>query len=1060
MNTISAFFKKKWVRMTGAITLATFKWLIIFIVLGGIVGGGAAFGYVSALVKDDPVRSRESMMQLIEENSITGFVHFADDTIIGQLRTDEDRRMAKLSDIPQVLLDAVLAIEDNSFYEHFGIDVRATTRAVFQKVLKDDVQTGGSTITQQLARRVFLTLDRDEGRKAKEILLAMRMERLMSKEEILLAYLNKIPYGNGSSGYNLYGVKAAAKGIFDIDDLSKLNVAQAAYLAGLPQLPSNYTAFTSKGEFDQAGFNRAVARQRLVLKRMLEEGKITSSQHDEAVAFDLKGSLAKPQEKAYNTYPYLMIEAEREATEILLKQQKPDLDPVKHAADYKEAYNAMHEKLLHGGYRVYTTIDKTIYDAMRDIAENPKNFLPNDPKDPKKIEQVGAIMLDNRTSAILGMIEGRDFQVEQLNHATQALRQPGSTMKPIAAFIPALEKGLIQPASVIDDVPVILKDGSKNSGGYHLPENWDNKFHGLITARRALNQSYNIPAIKLYLDVVGINQAWDFAKKMGITSIHKDDYSAQTGVIGGLKYGTSVKELTNAYATIANKGVFNEAHMIRKITDPNGKIIYEHKHNPNTVFSPQTAYLMTDMLRTVITEGTATDLKSKFAYYGQIPVVGKTGSTQDDTDAWFEGFSPDITTGVWIGYDQPVNKLSKRNGSTEHAKNIWAQVMNVTVERRNDLFKTKSFEKPDGIVSATVSNLSGKLPSELTTKSGHAVTDIFNKDYVPTEQDDVMVGARIIAYNGRNYLAQSTTPDDMTQNRTVIKRAKPINQLLDEIQSIMAKLPPDRQRSIDSYKPLDYDSDAPSEMDPRTDDGKEPAPPAGLTLARSAEGIAISFQASPSADVVGYRLYRSDNRGPYRLLPGKVVTAGPELKLTDTPPVGTQVVYAIKAVDVAGNESTTSIPASPDGPIDPLFLPQSEGSGADPLMPEGAAGQEDAAESSAAGNKSNDGGSTGAGKQAKTAPSTPVQLTVKPVQNSGVSVSWKPANAKDRIVGYNVYYSDKENGTFKKIGSTPSNSTEFRSFAKERDGYYRITAYNESGESKPTQAEPYASLLQ
>ncbi len=220
----------------------------------------------------------------------------------------------------------------------------------------------------------------------------------------------------------------------------------------------------------------------------------------------------------------------------------------------------------------------------------------------KGIEQVGAVMIDNKTGAILSMLEGRDFFKEQLNHATQAYRQPGSTMKPIAAFLPALEKGAIQPASVIDDVPIILKDGTKV--GYHIPENWDDGYHGLITARTALNQSYNIPAIKLFTETVGIKEAWAFASKLGIRSITPDDYVAQTGVIGGLKYGVSVKELTNAYATIGNEGVFNEAFMIRKITDSNNQIIYEHESKPTTVFSQETAYLMTDMMRTVITSGT------------------------------------------------------------------------------------------------------------------------------------------------------------------------------------------------------------------------------------------------------------------------------------------------------------------------------------------------------------------------------------------------------------------------------------------------------------------------
>ena len=171
---------------------------------------------------------------------------------------------------------------------------------------------------------------------------------------------------------------------------------------------------------------------------------------------------------------------------------------------------------------------------MHEISSNDKNFAPTDDK--KGMEQVGAIMIDSKSGAIKGMIEGRNFFEEQLNHATQAFRQPGSTMKPIAAYIPALEKGAIQPASIVDDIPIILKDGVK---GFHLPENWDHKFHGLMTARKALNQSYNIPAIDIFLNKVGINDSWDFVKKLGITSIQKEDYYAQTGVIGGLSKGTS-----------------------------------------------------------------------------------------------------------------------------------------------------------------------------------------------------------------------------------------------------------------------------------------------------------------------------------------------------------------------------------------------------------------------------------------------------------------------------------------------------------------------------------------
>ncbi|WP_179223877.1 transglycosylase domain-containing protein [Paenibacillus tyrfis] len=1039
---------------TGKYTLHTIKWLFIAGLFAGLLGAGAAFGYVSALIKDDPIRSKEAMVTQMQDDALTGFVYFRDDTVVGQLRTEEDRRMAGLKDIPKPVLDAVLAIEDNDFYQHHGIDLKGTVRAVLQKLLNEDIQTGGSTITQQVARRVFLTLDKADSRKAKEIFLAMRMERLMSKDEILLAYLNKIPYGNGSSGYNLYGIKAAAKGIFNIDDLSKLNIAQAAYLAGVPQQPSNFSAFTSKGEVDGAAFKRAVQRQQLVLKRMLEEGKINEQQYQEALQFDLKGSLAERVKKAYSTYPFLMIEVEKEAAKALLSVQQPKLDPQANPETYSEALKSVQAQLSRGGYHVYTTIDKDIYESMRNIAKDENNFTPDDKV--KGTEQIGAVMMDSKTGAILGMMEGRDFFKEQLNHATQALRQPGSTMKPIAAYLPAMEKGAIQPASVIDDVPIILKDGSR---GFHIPENWDDGYHGLITARRALNQSYNIPAIKLFVDVVGIKEAWEFAKKMGIVSITKDDYQAQTGVIGGLKYGVTVKELTNAYATIGNKGEFNEAFMIRKITDSNGKVVYEHQLNPTTAFSEQTAYLMTDMMRTVITSGTATDLMKNFKHYGKIPIVGKTGSTQDDADAWFMGYTPDITLGVWAGYDQPIHKLSKKTGGTNRAKNIFALVLDDAINKEPDLFPTKEFKRPDNIVEATVSSLSGKLPSEATSKAGKLVTDVFNKKFVPTEEDNVMVTLPIITYNGINYIAQDGTPSEFVQQKSVIKREKPLGPLFKELANAMDRVKADRRRSLDFYRPKDYQDDAPSETDPRADDGNPPAAPTTVVATHAGDTSIITFQASSSADTVGYRLYRSVNHGPYQRV-SKVVIAGDEAKFTDSVNGGNLYGYYVTAVDVAGNESVPSKAAYTDGTsVDLSSLP-----------PDG--GQKTAPESKPSDGKNNEGtgssgtdtgsepnkehgtgnGSTDHGDQTpvKTPPAAPSGLTAKST-GGGVELSWKDNAGKEKVKEYTVYYSEKENGKFEKIG-TVANATQFKYYAVSYDGYYKVSATNEFGESKPSSA--------
>lgn len=504
------------------------KWMFILGILGILFAGGAVAGYVTSIVKDDPVRTEELIQQEVSQNAITGFAYFSDGQPIGQLRTEEDRRLIEFNDIPQLVIDAVLAIEDNNFYNHKGVDFNGTLRAVKQRLLNESVQTGGSTLTQQLARRVFLNLDRTEDRKVKEILLSLRLERFLSKQEILTAYLNKVPFGNGSNGYNVFGIKAAAKGIFGLDDLEKLNVAQAAYLAGLPQLPSKYSAFNGVGEFNETAFGRAMDRQRLVLRRMLEENKITTSQYDEALLFDIKGSLAPHTKKAYATFPYLMLETERKAAEIMLTLNEDNTSAASDSAatttDNTLLLEEARQQLMTGGYRVYTTIDKKVYSAMHSISEDSDNFTKDSKARGK--EQTAGIMINNKTGAILGMIEGRDFNIEQMNYATQMVRQPGSTMKPIAAYLPALDAGLIQPAGILDDAPIIMKDGGK---GFHIPKNANNRYQGLVTARYALNKSLNLPALKLFNDKVGIENAWTFSKKLGITTIQDDDYNAQTG---------------------------------------------------------------------------------------------------------------------------------------------------------------------------------------------------------------------------------------------------------------------------------------------------------------------------------------------------------------------------------------------------------------------------------------------------------------------------------------------------------------------------------------------------
>lgn len=1004
----------------------------------GLFAGGIAAGYVASLVKDEPVRPRALIEQKLGEDSETGFVYFNDNvTPIGQLRTQEDRRLVELKDVPPQVINAVLATEDNNFYSHFGIDLKGTARAVLQKVLNDETQTGGSTLTQQIARRMFLSLDKTDARKVKEIFLSIRMERFITKDEILTAYLNKVPFGNGSTGYNLYGIKAAAKGIFNINDLHQLNIAQAAYLAGLPQRPSAYTAYNGKGEWNEKGLKLAIDRQHNVLSYMLERGRITKQEYDEAMSFDIRSTMAKPTKKAYSTFPYLMLESERQAAQILLMQQNPELTKDEIAKSPALLEDAR-EQLQRGGYRVYTTIDKKVYNLMHEIGENPDNFAPDSKE--KGMEQIAAMMIDHKTGAILGMLEGRDFYEEQMNFATQMTRQPGSTMKTIAAYLPALEKGYIQPGGVLDDAPIVLKDGQK---GFHIPKNSNNRYLGLVTAREALNRSLNLPALKLFLDDVKIENAWNFSRSLGITTLQPEDDHAQTGVIGGLSLGVTVEELANAYGTIPNKGVFNDAYMISRITDASGKTVYAHKAEPKRVYSAQTAFLMTDMLRTVISDGngTAHAITNTFKKYGTIPVAGKTGSTSDYGDVWFMGFTPDVTLGVWAGYEKSIHTLSK-DGRTR-ARSIWTMIMNEVTAAKPELFPTKEWSKPEGIVRATVSSVSGKVPTDLTKQAGRLVTDWFNKKYLPKASDDALVNMSYIPFNGVNYIPNAATPSDMIRQQIVVKRKKPIDILMGEIEKAQAALPASQRRPISFFLPKDAKDDAPSIEDPRLDDGKAPSAVINVRYnAISGSEASISFNPSADKDVVGYRLYRADSASAAFAQIGSTILTGEPSVFKTSAAAGK--AYYVTAVDVVGKESAPSRTVGPAGSTLPT-------PGTDPGTGENGVGTTEPGtgiipDPTNPDEGTNPDGSNGGEETPPSmpAPTAPNGLTIETTE-LGVKLAWNPNPVSDQVTKYNVYYSADGSDSYVLLGST--SETQFEYVAVMTNGTYQVRAENDHGES-------------
>ncbi len=1022
-----------------------FKWLFIFGLISALLAGGVVAGYVTSLVKDEPLRDALSMKDAVNQYDQTGFVYFNDGQLIGQLRAEEDRRLARsISEIPQVIKDAFIAIEDHRYETHYGVDPIGTLRATKQKFLNEDTQTGGSTITQQLARRVFLSLEQTDSRKFKEIFLALRMNRIFTKDEVMLAYLNKMPFGNGSNGYQVFGIKAAAKGIFDVEDLSRLHIAQAAYLAGLVKAPSDYSAYDGYGRFDEDGFNKAMDRQKVVLSEMLKYGKITQDEYDRALRFDIKPTLAPTKAKAYTTYPYLMIEAEHRAAEVLLQMQNPSLTKAElnsraNAQLMKDAIDMMNRS----GYKIYTTIDKTIYEAMQEIAKNPDNFSKDHPE--KGIEQTGAMLMENASGRILGMIEGRDYYIEQLNHATQMVRQPGSAMK-ILAYLPAIEQGLISPGSPIDDSPIILKDGGK---GAHIPVNHNNRYQGLLTARHAFNQSYNIPALKLFLEEyggVGIETAWDYAKRMGVTTLTNSDYQSQTGVIGGLTHGVSVEEMTNVFATVANKGEFTDAFMIEKITDANNKVIYQHVVEPVSVFSEETAFLMTDMMRTVISSGTAGVVRNNFEKYGEIPIYGKTGTTSNDFDVWFVGYSPEVSLGVWTGYDQQARLAT--SDARNRSKLIWAKIMNAAVELKPEWFDEPAMEQPETIVRSTVSGVSGKIPNELTSALGMLSTDLFNKQYLPREEEDMIVNASFIRYNKFNYIPQPSTPSDFIQQKVLVNRAKSNKAIIDEITAIFEQFPKavpivsGVPRSPSYYITQDSHLDAPTDMDPRIDDGAPPDAPTGVQLVKEGGNYRITFTPAAAEDIIGYRIYMSKDFAPFNRFEGLVVYAGDDPTFMVGARTANDAFY-ITAVDVAGRESMPSNYAFSSGTaVDPSLLPPVQhidpesgdiiGDLPDPLDPAQPGSSDDIV--------------TGTG-----VPSAPTQVSIRSRDDGvGILLEWQ-ANASSQSVNqYRVFYSGTVDGSYSNIGSTDKNRFEYISFPSE--GWYYVTAINPNGESSPSQA--------
>lgn len=649
--------------------LGCLKILVILILLAVMVGLAGTSVYVLASIKDMPSFDPDKL----RESSATSFIYDARGELLTKLHGEENRVPVKLSDIPQELQDAVVAVEDARFYEHPGVDVRAIARAAWRIATKQSFE-GGSTITQQLVKNVFLTPETTLRRKIQEAILSLQVERVYTKDEILEMYLNEIHFGHGTNG-----VQAAAKLYFG-KDVRDLNLAESAMLAGIIKRPSRYSPYND--------MDAAKARQALVLDQMVKYGYISEATAQEAKEQPIEVAGRSPYT---HPAPYFI--------DYVISTLVEELE------DYYGSEVNVYDAIYRGGLKIYTTIDPVMQRKAEQVLAD---GLPEGEVDEQGIVQPQAalVTMETKTGYVRAMVGGRDYENTKFNRAVQAQRQPGSAFKTFV-YTAALDSGFT-PASTYIDAPVAIP---LPNGQVWQPKNSGNTYEGLVNLRRAIARSLNTVAAQLIMDV-GVEKVVDYAERMGITTLVKSGSSndMQPAIaLGGLTYGVRPLDMAVAYGVLANQGVKVEPIAVLRVEDRNGNIILENTPTQTQVLTPQTSYLMTDMLRGVITGAGGTGGRANIGR----PAAGKTGTTSDYNDAWFVGYTPDLVTSIWVGCDDRVpgqKSYMERNkiGSSLPAQ-LWGNYMKEVVKDT----PVTDFVRPSGIVGLEICSKSGLLPGEL-----------------------------------------------------------------------------------------------------------------------------------------------------------------------------------------------------------------------------------------------------------------------------------------------------------------------------------------------------------
>ena len=607
----------------------------------------------------------------------TSIIYDGQSDVVTRLHGVQDRTWVSISELQPSTVYAFISAEDARFFEHEGVDVIRIAGAIVADIKAGSYVQGASTISQQLIKLSHLTSEKTISRKAEEAALAYEMERQYSKEDILEMYLNYVYFGGG-----YYGIEAAAEGYFGVH-ASDLTLDQSAMLAGILKSPSGYAPHIN--------YAASINRRNNILRLMRDYGYITDDEKKQASA--RRPTILHDKREEYSGY---YTDAVTKSAAALM--------------------GITVDELIRGGYNIYSAMDSDIQHYCEEMFKNGELF-------PAEDSEAAIVVLEPSTGMVVAMVGGRSYTGGiSFNRATDIRRQPGSVIKPVIAYAPAFEYLNYTAADMILDEETTFAD--------YTPSNYGNKYYGWVTVREAVTKSLNVPAVKT-LSAVGVYRAKDFAKRCGIEFDDKDDSLALA--LGGFTYGVSPLQIAGAYSCFASGGIYNTPTLIKKITDRNGLTVYEYRQDSRRVMSEANAYILTSMLKSVVTEGTGHRLNTL-----DIPIAGKTGTVglaNGNRDAWMAGYTPEYTAVIWQGYDSDRLGLlpSSATGGTYPALMLYELFNHIYPDGRSGDFEKPESVKQYSIDAKTLKKQHKVVLANAMTPQSSRVTEYFTEETAPED---------------------------------------------------------------------------------------------------------------------------------------------------------------------------------------------------------------------------------------------------------------------------------------------------------------------------------------